>query len=404
MTLFAVTVLGGVVNVTAVPRWPWNGKVDITCKVLDVTAAPGGALYCSVHLKGYDKIKNTEIEIKTLSPDGVSFQTYADGTVSDLVGTTHHLVWDAAQDCPTLNSSAFSVSATVRVTNKPLPYQVVDLTTGESRFSDTPPDLSDDTCRTTELWLRWVPAGTFMMGSPEDELGRSSSETQHEVTLTSGYYIGVFEVTQKQWELVMGNTPSLDKGDTRPVERVSYDDIRGSTLGAGWPSGGHAVDADSFLGKLRAKTGGLEFDLPTEAQWEYACRAGTTTALNSGKNLTSTGECPNMSEVGRYWYNRSDGKGGYTEEHTKVGSYLPNAWGLYDMHGNVGEWCLDWYGDYPKGTVSDPTGAPRSSYHVARGGEWNYDARNCRSAHREDSYPSYRNYGSGFRIVCCPPD
>jgi formylglycine-generating enzyme required for sulfatase activity len=290
----------------------------------------------------------------------------------------------------------------------------INLETGSSDIVTTPPDLSDDACRTTELWLRWIPAGTFTMGSPEDELWRYSDERQHQVTLTSGYFIGLFEVTQKQWKLVMGGNPSYYKGDTRPVENVSYKDIRGSSLGAGWPSGGHAVDADSFLGKLRAKTGGLLFDLPTEAQWEYACRAGTTTALNSGKNLTDKFECPNMSEVGRYYLNRGDGKGGYSE-HTKVGSYLANAWGVYDMHGNVYEWCLDWRGDYPTEQVSDPSGATSGSRRMLRGGYWNHNygyPERCRSACRFSRDPSYRydtdrpldsRVDFGFRVVCCAP-
>ena len=276
--------------------------------------------------------------------------------------------------------------------------------------------MNDDTCRTTELWLRKIPAGTFIMGSPEDEVGRSNNETQHEVTLTQDYYIGVFECTQKQWKLVMGGNPSWYEGDCRPVECVSYNNtIRGtgSQAGTDWPEYGHTVDASSFMGKLQAKTG-LVFDLPTEAQWEYACRAGTTTALNSGKNLTNTGQDAAMDEVGRYHYNQSDGKGGYSEhtggysQHTKVGSYQPNAWGLYDMHGNVWEWCLDWYSSsYGTTAVSDPSGPNTGSYRVIRGGIWNYYARSCRSAYRSYLNPSviYDLDGGyvGFRVLCLPP-
>ncbi|MBO7448595.1 SUMF1/EgtB/PvdO family nonheme iron enzyme, partial [bacterium] len=129
-------------------------------------------------------------------------------------------------------------------------------------------------------------------------------------------------MTQKQYELVTGSTPSEHQGNARPVERVSYNMLRGTDKGAGWPAN-NEVDEDSFFGILRDKTG-LSFDLPTEAQWEFACRAETTTALNSGKNLTGTNEDANMNEVGRYSYNQNDGKGGYSQ-HTTVGSYLPNA-------------------------------------------------------------------------------
>ncbi len=292
-------------------------------------------------------------------------------------------------------------------------YMVVDLETGKVHYTNDAPDLSDDTCRTKELWLRWIPAGTFSMGSPEDELNRNSDEDQHQVTLTHGYWMGIFEVTQMQWKLVTGQNPSHYQGDTRPVENVSYINIRGEEKD--WPSDGHKVDADSFLGLLRSKTG-LEFDLPTEAQWEYACRAGTTTALNSGKNITDRKKCPNMAEVGRYCDNCDDGKGGYGE-HTKVGSYLPNAWGLYDMHGNVAEWCLDYYDNYPKSNVSgflaltDPQGPelPKMNLNegaridrVSRGGFWNCGARDCRSALRISCTPSLRHSIFGFRVAFCP--
>ena len=400
-------------NVKAVPRWPWNGKVDISFSIESNDTNPDGTpVVYHIQYQGHDQDTGRTLEMTSLSGDGVPSFSLPEGAPYP-AGGPYKVVWDAKADYPKLNSSAFKISVTA---SRFFPFLIVNLETGEVRVPMENPDLNDDTCRTTELWLRWIPAGTFTMGSPEDELGKSSDETQHEVTLTQGYYIGVFEVTQKQWELVMGGNPSYYKGDTRPVERVSYNSIRGSNSGAGWPSGGHAVDSDSFLGKLREKlrekTGEWLFELPTEAQWEYACRAGTTTALNSGKNLTDYCECPNMAEVGRYGYNRGDGKGGYSE-HTKVGSYLPNAWGLYDMHGNVDEWCLDWYGSYPTGPVSDPTGAASNWGRVLRGGRLgdDYYACYCRSANRysydpsrsDDGYLRYRGSYFGFRIVCIPP-
>ena len=277
-------------------------------------------------------------------------------------------------------------------------YLVIDLSGGTNarqypwRASKQGPNLSDNACRATELWLRRIPAGTFLRGSPEDELGRYGNETQHEVTLTQDYFLGVFQCTQRQYELVMGKNPSLCKGNDRPVEQVSYENLRGAGKGARWPADAE-VDPNTFFWRLQTRTG-LHFDLPTEAQWEYACRAGTITALNSGKNLTNGYQCPNMSEIGRYNENRNNG------EHAMVGSYRPNAWGLYDCHGNVLEWCRDWYGDYPQRAVTDPAGVSEGSARVLRGGYWCYHAQYCRSACRRYSQPSTRYDFIGFRVAC----
>ena len=302
-----------VTNLTVTPRTPWNGLVDITYSLECDT--PDAAM--AVSFQGYNRDWNESIPMTALTGDGAGGELL-------LAGGPYHIVWDSANDWPEGHSSEFTVTATAEVKEQTVyftsDYLVVNLNTGAVTPSATGPDLSDDTCRTTELWLRRIPKGTFIMGSPVGEVGRESVETQHQVTLTEDFYIGVFEITQKQYSLIYGSNPSSDKGDTRPVECVSYDTIRGtkSSGGAGWPAYGHAVDEDSFLGKLRAKTG-QTFDLPTEAQWEYACRAGTTTALNTGKNLTSTGRDSAMDEAGRYDYNQNDGKGGYSSNHTKPG-------------------------------------------------------------------------------------
>ena len=153
------------------------------------------------------------------------------------------------------------------------------------------------------------------------------------------------------------------------------------------------------MGQLRKKTG-IIFDLPTEAQWEYACRAGTTTFLNSGKELSDDDESDEMAEVGRYAYNHDDGKGGYSE-HTKVGSYLPNAWGLYDMHGNIEEWCKDWFKEnLGSNPAIDPKGGASGDYRVMRGGSWNdCPSFYCGSASRHKFYPDVGNCETGFRVV-----
>jgi formylglycine-generating enzyme required for sulfatase activity len=233
--------------------------------------------------------------------------------------------------------------------------------------------------------LIYIQPGTFTMGSPTSELGRGGNETQHTVTLTKGYWLGKYEVTQAQWKAVMGSNPSYWKGDNLPVEQVSWNDIMGSE---GFCA--KLTAAEKAAGRLPE---GYAYTLPTEAQWEYACRAGTTTALNSGKNLTQEYyNCPNLNEVGWYTSNSS------SKTHV-VGQKLPNAWGLYDMHGNVWEWCKDRYGTYPTGAVSDPTGPSVGFYRVFRGGGWGSNAGGWRSAFRGYYYPYYSHDSNGFRLA-----
>ncbi|MCR4572434.1 MAG: formylglycine-generating enzyme family protein [Lentisphaeria bacterium] len=390
------------VKVTSIelkPHWPWNGLVDIiysvTCDENDLDGEP---FEVRAEFEGYDAVLGKKIILKSLTGDGVGTPVKLDGP--------NKATWDAAKDYPTINTAAFQVKIHASV---PL-YMVVDLSGGPDatsypvRYTGQAPNLDDDTCRTTELWLRRIPAGKFLMGSPNEELGHENYETLHEVTLTKSYYIGVFECTQKQYQLVMGSNPSKTrKGDTHPVETVSYLTLRNDSTSSVniWPVKGHAVDSTSFMGKLQIKTG-LTFDLPTEAQWEYACRAGTTTALNSGKNLKDLDTDANMAEVGRYTGNQNDGEGGSISTYTKVGCYKPNAWGLYDMHGNVWEWCLDWFTTYSTAAATEPTGAATGSNRVIRGGGWYNNARFCRSAARAGRNSSYVSSDGGFRVGCLP--
>ena len=227
-----------------------------------------------------------------------------------------------------------------------------------------------------EFAFRWCPAGTFMMGSPTDEAGRLGNEKQHRVTLSKGFWMMETEVTQKQWKAVMGSLPDCGfKGDNLPVERVFWNDCQ------------------EFCTKCTRL--GLPVQLPTEAQWEYACRAGSTTAYFWGNALN--GDKANCD--GNYPCGTTT-KGKFLNKTTPVGSYQPNAWGLYDMHGNVYEWCQDWYGgDYPSGSVTDPTGPSSGSSRVVRGGSWLYIAADCRSASRIYLVPDGRNSYLGFRCV-----
>jgi formylglycine-generating enzyme required for sulfatase activity len=228
----------------------------------------------------------------------------------------------------------------------------------------------DVTTNSIGMKLKLIPAGTFMMGSED-------TQEVHQVTLTKPFLLGVYEVTQRQYERVMGVNPSEFKGlfGKKPVEWVSWED---------------AVEFCRKLSTLPSeRAAGRVYRLPTEAEWEYACRAGTTTTFSFGDD---------RSQVGDYaWFGEN------SEETTHpVGEKKPNAWGLYDMHGNVFEWCSDWHGDYPSDAVTDPTGAPTGEFRVIRGGCWKLGAGTCRSASRVRRFPSKRDYHYGFRVACVP--
>jgi formylglycine-generating enzyme required for sulfatase activity len=179
-----------------------------------------------------------------------------------------------------------------------------------------------------------IPPGSFMMGSPPGEDGRRDDETRHRVTLTKSFYMGVHPVTQEEWRAVMGNDPSFFRGDTLPVERVSWDDCQ------------------TFLARMSTREGYV-YRLPTEAEWEYCCRAGTTTPFYVGGSL-STDHANFKGDSLPHGKSKQEVVRNQT---TPVGSFRANAWGLYDMHGNVWEWCADWYGPYPHVAVVDPKGA-----------------------------------------------
>ena len=350
-------------DVRATPVAPWGRIVvdytvagdlatDIPCCVAAVTASnrTTGTVYASVATRGE----------------------------TSLALGKHRIWWNVGT--AGLREAAEAVD--VRVSYVSPTYCVIDLSDGPNAvvypsfyLPEVPLESWPDEYKTTKLVLRYIPAGTFVMGSDQ-------TTESHRVTLTRPFYMGVFEVTQKQWELVMGSWPSSFRGsgDTYPAYNISYNDIRGSSSGARWPASA-TVDASSFLGRLRAKTG-LDFDLPTEAQWEYACRAGTTTTYYWGDSMD-----------GAYaWYFSNSGSATYP-----VGTKLPNAWGLYDMSGNVWEWCRDWYGTLAYGT--DPEGSASGSNRVRRGGSWRFSvADGCASSNRGDDTPSRQFDSNGFRL------
>ena len=228
--------------------------------------------------------------------------------------------------------------------------------------------------------FRWCPPGTFTMGSPESEAGRYDNETLHQVTLSRGFWMQETEVTNGMWKSVMGNVPPFDSGIERPCP--------GAELPADWVSWNESQEYVTKLNAMGIAPAGFKFSLPTEAQWEYACRAGTTTAYSFGTTLNR--EQANIRD-----------KDSSPPELTNVGSYPANAWGLRDMHGNVAEWCLGWYGDYPSGDVTDPMGAfsDESPVAVARGGGRYLPAEFSRSAFRFRSSLSYKCLHYGCRLA-----
>lgn len=358
-------------NVKAQQRYPWNALVDIDYTLSGDTSGLGVSISVRdvQNNKDYQPTKFME-----------ALPTSAG---------THRVTWNPAADGVSIVSTNILVTVSLlRVADAPITpnlYYVIDLSGGPDAVNYPVTTLPaapaggvwPDEYKTTKLVLRRIEPGTFMMG------GSVST------TITQPFYIGVFEVTSKQYSLVMGGD-----GDMRPQGYLSYNDIRGLNAGAGWP-GSSFVDGTTFLGKIRTKTGLDTFDLPTDAQWEYACRAGTTSTYNNGGNTEE-----DLKTLGRYLGNTSDGRGGYLGYTTTVGSYLPNAWGLYDMHGNVWEWSLDWHGGFAVSGGSDPKGPTSGSTRVLRGGGCNFGAPQCDVSYRSANYPSDNIGPSGFRLCC----
>jgi WD40 repeat protein len=325
-----------------------SGSYDNTLKVWDAHTG-----LATLTLKGHLQVYSV-----SFSPDG---KRIASGSFDETVK-----VWDL----DTVGPSVPSPTATTPL-HAVAPFDAAKAGQHQQAWADhlqTPVESTNSIV----MKLRLVPAGEFTMGSPRTESYRGDDETQHRVTLTKPFYLGVTEVTQEQYQKVMGTNPSHFKGPQNPVETVFW------------------ADAVEFCRKLSAmpaeKTAGHLYRLPTEAEWEYACRSGTTTAYGFGDDASRLGD-----------YGWFDGNPAH-----RVGEKKPNAWGLYDMHGNVWEWCQDWYGAYPSGSATDPTGARGGSFRVIRvirGGSWISSARVCRSADRSRDAPGYRSSGLGFRVL-----
>ena len=225
--------------------------------------------------------------------------------------------------------------------------------------------------------FRWIQPGSFLMGSPPEEEGRYDDETQHKVTLTQGYWLAETTCTQALWRAVTGKKPSRFKDPNNPVEQVSWDDV------------------DQFLQQFNRQEPELALRLPTEAEWEYACRAGTSSPFHFWGELS----LDKANYRGTWEYRSDEWAEGALQQTVVVKSYLPNPWGLYEMHGNVWEWCQDIYGDYPAEKVVDPQGATSGTRRVLRGGSWFNGGRLCRSALRYANDPADRDFNYGFRLA-----
>jgi formylglycine-generating enzyme required for sulfatase activity len=257
---------------------------------------------------------------------------------------------------------------------------VVD--TGSKSMNVAPPEKKDSAAPVEERMMDYftnsigmkfvkIPAGKFLMGSPRSEAGRGRDEgPQFQVTITKPFYLGVYEVTQGQYKEIVGGNPSYfgKCGGNCPVENLTWDDIQ------------------TFIQKLNAEENTTKYRLPTEAEWEYACRAGTQTAFSFGNNEND------LNEYGWYWKNADD------KTHP-VGEKKPNAWGLYDMHGNVEEWLQDWYGEYTEYPKTDPKGAAKRGEKVFRGGSWFRNPKVARCAHRASDETDNWSLKVGFRLL-----
>lgn len=304
-----------------------------------------------------------------------------------------HVTWT---NSPTNATFTIQMATSIAGVSNWVDYVRVPVTNGvnTSRITDPSPPFG----------LVWIPAGSFMMGSPASEAERNADEVQHLVTLTKGIYMGKYEVTQGQYLGVVGSNPSFFQTNdvngnpispdlNRPVEQVSWNDATNYCA--------LLTQSDRAAGRILSN---WMYRLPTEAEWEYACRAGTTSAFHFGSAIH--GSMANFYSF--YEYDAAIGDipvaspVGYIDRTTTVGSYEPNAFGLYDTHGNVWEWCQDWYDEYPAGAGVDPTGASTGSARVSRGAGWNFVGWYCRSATRGSGPPTHRTSPIGFRVVLAP--
>lgn len=385
-------------------RYPWNGLVDIDYRV---TYADGESELDGVN----DRLRFIAID-KSRTPYVTNVVAALSVAPIPTSAGAHRITWDANSD--RVNYTSTSVTIELSARRYAPKYMIVDVSEGKDAtsypvtYTDVPPTggWCQDEYRGSKIVFRLIPAGSYVAGSPTTEPRRSGDDDeQHNVAITKPFYCGIFEVTQKQWFNVMGTVQGGFKGEYRPVESLNNNDIRGKYATYLWPVNKN-IDPNSFVGKLRTKAGLNGFDLPTEGQWEYACRAGATGPLPTNEVAkTETELNAQLAKIGRYNGNKYDGKGNpeYTE-HTTVGSYQPNAWGLYDMIGNVLEQCLDYQGATDAWNRNvDPVGPETSNdtrVRMARGGSY-YHANSLARCAAGTGYGLWNQSASyGIRLIC----
>lgn len=388
-------------------RWPWNGKVDIDYTLTSQSAGPVFSVSFFGRIGDGEPFNLTKLEGE--GQYGIAFGS-----------GSKRITWDSAKQLGnTVDSSAVKVAIyAVDVTGNAM-YIGFDLVNKTVGFSSTAPSVASGAIsKTSQVWFRRIEAGTFLMGSNSSEPYHeeyAATEAEHPVQITKPFYMGIFEMTQKQFETIAGYNPvemPAFMGDTKPVDHVSYNDLRGENAGATWPTyTDHRVDATSFFGVFRKRFNDqFIFDLPTEAQWEMACRdKGDCTYWGSGVwNDGSAIFGPITPDEPRLVDENLDKLANYigdsSVEPSEVGMKDPNRIGLYDMHGNVGEVCLDLYTENISSYTIDPVGPP-SSYsgmRVMRSGDCCSYSKDCRAARRSCISPGNRMAEDGFRAVFNP--
>lgn len=381
----------------------------VTESSVTMTQDLSGNVTINYEIANEPAIVTVDIQTNGVSIGGENLWYFA-GDVNKLVGTgPHTMTWRPTKAWPGQKiPSGVRAVVTAWATNAPPDYFVTSLTAKNTRLfyanaESIPGGIQNELYKTEMLVLRKIPAAhvTYRMGQVPGE-DSSTACPAHLVTLKDDFYIGVYQVTQRQYELITGtNTAAFCRADcyrARPVETLKYTDVRGATSGHNWPDDGHAVDGKSFLGLLRAHTGVNHFDLPGEARWEYACRAGSgdmaygvlnSIARHKG-NAGSSSDPDNMK--------------GTNVVTAIVGSYEANGFGLYDMLGNVWEFCLDWYGtgaDLLAVTDPEKGRTMTAGNRVVRGGSFLNEANLCRAAARHYRSPTDPGHnGFGFRVAC----